>query len=70
MKKYAVTIQRHRTSISLEPAFWTHVQRIARDRNQSIAALVTDIDAARGAQGLSSAIRLFVLKDLERGRRD
>ena len=78
MHKRSVTIDGHRTSISLEDAFWTELSAIARARGLSLNALVAEIDRARGApsQGvykggnLSSALRLHVLDALKRARRD
>ena len=63
--KRSVTIAGHRTSISLEAEFWTELQNIAKDRGLSINALVADLDAARGAHNLSSALRLAVLHNLK-----
>jgi predicted DNA-binding ribbon-helix-helix protein len=59
--KHSLTIAGHRTSISLEQAFWDALREIARGRGQSLAILIGDIDAGRGAANLSSAIRVFVL---------
>ena len=61
-KKRSLTLQGHRTSVSLEDAFWDAFTRIARDRNKPINVLAAEIDRARGTEcGLASAIRLFVL---------
>jgi predicted DNA-binding ribbon-helix-helix protein len=71
MQKHAVTIRGHRTSISLEPEFWNAIKAIAAREQKSLAALIAEIDAARGPQGhpaqgrpigLSSAIRVYILK--------
>ena len=86
MHKRSVTIDGHRTSISLEDAFWTELSAIARARGLSLNALVAEIDRARGAPplgvykgadkgadrggNLSSALRLHVLEELKRARRD
>ena len=51
----------HRTSVSLEAPFWEALRKIAAAREQSVQALVGAIDAERGEQNLSSAIRVFVL---------
>ncbi|MGI9425837.1 MAG: ribbon-helix-helix domain-containing protein [Hyphomicrobiaceae bacterium] len=59
--KRSFSIAGHRTSVSLEQAFWVALQSIARMRNQSVAALVTEIDRERGDAGLSSAIRVWIL---------
>tara|TARA_R110002095_G_C4179410_1_gene232758 strand:+ start:292 stop:516 length:225 start_codon:yes stop_codon:yes gene_type:complete len=64
--KHSVTLQGHRTSISLEDAFWTELRAIAVQRDMPINALVAQIDAHRGIEtGLASAIRLFVLATLK-----
>ncbi len=62
--KRSLAIAGHRTSISLEEAFWQGLRQLARQRNLSIAALVAEIDAGRGEANLSSAIRVFVLTSL------
>ena len=59
--KRSVRIAGHPTSISLEPAFWDALRDIAAGRGRPIAALLAEIDAARGGN-LSSAVRLFVLE--------
>ena len=61
-RKRSLTLQGHRTSVSLEDAFWEELQAIAQARGLSVNALVGEIDAARGVSaGLASAIRVFVL---------
>lgn len=62
--KRSVSIAGHRTSISLEEPFWQILREIAERENISIQALIGRIDAERGEQNLSSAIRVFVLMDL------
>lgn len=62
IKKYSVRIAGHDTSVSLEPEFWRAFQAIARARNIPVNRLITKIDAPARKAGLSSAIRLFVLK--------
>ena len=59
--KRSFTIRGHRTSISLEAAFWDALVEIAAGRGHSLARLVADIDETRGAAGLSGAVRIFVL---------
>ena len=63
MQKRSLTIQGHRTSISLEEPFWVALNDIAKIRQESVASLVQIIDKER-VGGLSSAIRLFVLAEL------
>lgn len=62
--KHSVLIHSHRTSFTLEDEFWTAFQEIAKQRGQSIGALICEIDDYRQAN-LSSAIRVFVLKTLQ-----
>jgi predicted DNA-binding ribbon-helix-helix protein len=62
--KHSLAISGHRTSISLEKAFWDGLRSVATDRGISVAALVAEIDAGRGAANLSSAIRVFVLESV------
>ena len=62
--KRSVSIAGHRTSISLEEPFWEVLREIAEREKLSIQALIGRIDAERGGQNLSSAIRVFVLSDL------
>ena len=60
--KHSLVIAGHRTSISLEDAFWRELKLWAAERDMSIAALVAEIDGARGAANLSSAIRVAILE--------
>ena len=62
--KRSLSIQGHRTSISLEDEFWQALKSIATARSLSLAALVADIDRGRSGNNLSSALRLHVLGDL------
>jgi predicted DNA-binding ribbon-helix-helix protein len=62
--KHSMVIAGHRTSVSLEPAFWLALKDLAARRNQSVAALVAQIDIGRGPSNLSSAIRVFVLEQV------
>jgi predicted DNA-binding ribbon-helix-helix protein len=59
--KRSVVIAGHKTSISLEDAFWNDLRTIAAGRDMSVSDLVGSIDADRENANLSSAIRLFVL---------
>ena len=62
MRKHSLVIAGHRTSISLEGAFWDGLQAIAAARQSPLARVVAEIDAQRGEANLSSAIRVFVLQ--------
>ncbi len=61
--KHSLVVAGHRTSVSLEDAFWSALKEMARERGHSIAALVAEIDAARGDANLSSAIRVYLLRE-------
>lgn len=61
--KRSLTIAGHRTSVSLEDAFWRRLKTLAKARDQSLSALIAPIDASRGAANLSSAVRVFVLEN-------
>ena len=63
--KHSLTLRGHRTSVSLEDAFWQAFRRIAAERGQAINDLAAEIDAQRGDIGLASAIRVFVLKTVQ-----
>jgi predicted DNA-binding ribbon-helix-helix protein len=60
-KKRSLTIAGHRTSITLEDAFWRELKAAALDMGLSVSALVSAIDASREPAGLSAAIRVFLL---------
>lgn len=65
MRKRSVTLAGHQTSISLETAFWDALKAIAAGYGLSINALVERIDEGRTGN-LSSAIRVFVLRHVQR----
>jgi predicted DNA-binding ribbon-helix-helix protein len=61
-EKRSLTLRGHRTSVSLEPAFWAAFREIAADRGIAVNALAAEIDAARPPEvGLACALRLYVL---------
>ena len=59
--KRSIVIAGHKTSVSLEDAFWTGLKEIAAQRGMTLSELVASIDSDRRHGNLSSAIRLFVL---------
>ncbi|MBL8702290.1 MAG: ribbon-helix-helix domain-containing protein [Alphaproteobacteria bacterium] len=67
IRKRSVLIAGHRSSVSLEPEFWDALKAIANGRGQSLNALISEIDAARTRRNLSSALRVHVLRALQRG---
>ncbi len=67
-RKHSLTLRGHRTSVSLEDAFWLELQRLAKARGLSVNELVAEIDAGRGvSSGLAAAIRLHVLAAVKSG---
>jgi predicted DNA-binding ribbon-helix-helix protein len=59
--KRSVVVAGHKTSVSLEEAFWNGMKEISVERNMTLSELVGEIDSKRQQGNLSSAIRLFVL---------
>ena len=60
--KRSVIVNGKKTSVSLEPMFWTATKRLAHAQNRTVSDFISDIDDARDVGNLSSAIRLYVLK--------
>jgi predicted DNA-binding ribbon-helix-helix protein len=67
VRKRSVTLAGHRTSLSLEEAFWDALKDAAREEKTSINALVERIDRERTGN-LSSAVRVFLLARARSGR--
>jgi len=65
--KRSIVVAGHKTSVSLEDAFWKTFKQIADGRHMTLSELAAAIDSARQHGNLSSAIRLFVL-DFYRGQ--
>ena len=59
--KRSIVLAGHKTSVSLEDAFWDGLRVIAKDQRKSLSELVGGIDTNREQGNLSSAVRLFVL---------
>ena len=59
--KRSIVVAGHKTSVSLEEAFWNGMKKISALRNMTLSELVGEIDGNRQQGNLSSAIRLFVL---------
>ena len=59
--KRSIVIAGHKTSVSLEDAFWRSLKEIAVGQRTTLSDLVAAIDTERQHGNLSSAIRLFVL---------
>ena len=65
--KRSLTIAGHRTSLSLEPEFWDALQKAAAARGLPLSTLVSEIDQTRGTRNLSSAARVWLLREAEEG---
>jgi predicted DNA-binding ribbon-helix-helix protein len=60
--KRSIVIDGHKTSVTLEDAFWSTLKDIAHERRETLSHLVTSINANRKFANLSSALRLFILE--------
>ena len=65
IKKRSVNIAGHRTSVSIEAPFWDALRDIAAREKKSLNDLIAAIDSARDGN-LSSAIRVYVLRELQK----
>ena len=66
-KKRSLTLNGHKTSVSLEDPFWDYFCKLAVKRNQSLNALASDIDLKRQSNiGLASSIRIFCLNEAQK----
>src|SRR5262249_23970533 len=57
----SIVIRGHKTSVTLEEAFWKGLKEIARERELPLSELVGSIDSQRADANLSSELRLFAL---------
>ncbi|MBY0560987.1 ribbon-helix-helix domain-containing protein [Hyphomicrobium sp.] len=64
-EKRSFSIQGHRTSVSLEKAFWIALKEAAAEDGMTLASLINSIDRGRGDAGLSSAVRVWLLDRLK-----
>ena len=60
VRKRSVTVEGHRTSVTLEEPFWDSLKEIAEAKGRSVNALIAEIDRQQPGN-LSSALRVFVL---------
>ena len=60
--KRSLVVGGHKTSVSLEDAFWVELRAIAQKLGVHLSQLVGSIDLERQHSNLSSAIRLFVFE--------
>jgi predicted DNA-binding ribbon-helix-helix protein len=62
--KRSIVINGHKTSVSLEDAFWSSLKNIAHTEGVPLSKMVTEIDRTRERGNLSCAIRLFILEQV------
>jgi predicted DNA-binding ribbon-helix-helix protein len=67
--KRSIVIDGHKTSVSLEDAFWSGLKEIALAQGATLSEMIAGIDTTRQQGNLSSAIRLFVLDQVRNGTR-
>ncbi|MFQ5563349.1 MAG: ribbon-helix-helix domain-containing protein [Parvularculaceae bacterium] len=71
MRKRSITLNGHRTSISLEHEFWDALDALAAADGRSLADLIAEIDARRANEspppGLASSLRIYVLERFRKG---
>ncbi len=60
--KHSIVVANHKTSVSLEDAFWRGLKEIALGQDLTLSELIAKIDSERNHANLSSALRLFVLE--------
>ena len=59
--KRSITINKHRTSLSLEREFWEAIKIVSKMKNCSIESIITQIDLNRKTS-LASTTRVFLLQ--------
>lgn len=66
IRKHSVSLHGHRTSFSLEDAFYDELKSLAERNGKTLAQQIRIIDDTRRPEvNLSSAIRLAVLADMK-----
>jgi predicted DNA-binding ribbon-helix-helix protein len=62
VRKRSIVLNGHKTSISLEDAFFDALKEIAKQRRSTLSNLITGVDQTKMRGNLSSALRLLVLE--------
>jgi len=65
MEKRSVSLAGHRTSVALEPEFWSALERMAARRGLSVPRLIEEMDRNSRRGNLASTIRVAILVDLD-----
>ena len=63
IRKHSVVLSGHATSICVEDEFWMALKDIAKRKGIALRQLLMQIDNAHTGN-LSSAVRIYVLKEL------
>jgi predicted DNA-binding ribbon-helix-helix protein len=66
LRKRSFSVAGHRTSVALEPEFWTVLETEARRMGRTLSGLVAQVDASRQTRPLASALRLAALATASR----
>jgi len=61
IRKRSIIVSGHKTSISLEDAFFSALKEIAQQRRSTLSEMIAEVDRSRSEGNLSSALRLLVL---------
>jgi len=62
LEKRSLSLAGHRTSLALEPEFWSALEQMAAERQLPLATLIREIDERRQGSNLSSAVRVEILR--------
>jgi predicted DNA-binding ribbon-helix-helix protein len=66
LRKRSFSVAGHRTSVALEPEFWSVLEKEARRMGRTLSGLVAQVDASRQTRPLASALRLAALNAASR----
>lgn len=64
MIKLSVSLSEHKTSITIEEEFFDTLKKIAKNKNTTIYDLINFVDLNRDNTNLSSALRIYILKEI------
>lgn len=65
IKKRSISLNGRKTSITLEDEFWLALKEVARRRGISVRDLLAEVNANRRSSNLSSAVRVYLLRQLK-----
>lgn len=66
LRRRSFSLAGHRTSVALEPEFWTALEAMAAREERRLVGLIARIDAARDpSQPLASCLRVAALRGSE-----